>query len=117
MRGRRGRPPPVRRSLTTSGTPDIPHVAAAVFGYTTLRPGQHQAAAALAQGRDCLAVLPSGAGKSAIYQLAAIVLGGPAVVVSPLLSLQQDQAEHLRAHLLTAVTVNGATPEGRRAEA
>ena len=107
----------MRRSLTTSGTPDIPHIAAAVFGYTTLRPGQHDAAAALAEGRDCLAVLPSGAGKSAIYQLAAIVLGGPAVVVSPLLSLQQDQAEHLRAHGLTAVTVNGATPEGRRAEA
>ena len=105
------------RSLTTSDTPDIRHIAAAVFGYTTLRPGQHQAMAALAQGRDCLAVLPSGAGKSAIYQLAAIVLGGPAVVVSPLLSLQQDQAEHLRAHRLTAVTVNGATPEGRRAEA
>ena len=107
----------MRRSLTTSGTPDIPHIAAAVFGYTTLRPGQHQAVAALAQGRDCLAVMPSGAGKSAIYQLAAIVLGGPAVVVSPLLSLQQDQAEHLHAHGLTAVTVNGATPEGRRAEA
>ena len=105
------------RSLTTSDTPDIRHIAAAVFGYTTLRPGQHQAVTALAQGRDCLAVMPSGAGKSAIYQLAAIVLGGPAVIVSPLLSLQQDQAEHLRAHGLTAVTVNGATPEGRRAEA
>jgi ATP-dependent DNA helicase RecQ len=88
-----------------------------VFGYTTLRPGQHQAAAALAQGRDCLAVMPSGAGKSAIYQLAAIALGGPAVVVSPLLSLQQDQAEHLRAHGLTALTVNAAAPESRRAEA
>ena len=105
------------RSLTTFDIPDVRHIAAAVFGYTTLRPGQHQAVAALAQGHDCLAVMPSGAGKSAIYQLAAIVLGGPAVVVSPLLSLQQDQAEHLRAHGLTAVTVNGATPEGRRAEA
>ena len=109
--------PPVTRSLTTSDTPDIAHIAATVFGYNTLRPGQYQAVAALAAGRDCLAVMPSGAGKSAVYQLAAIVLGGPAIVVSPLLSLQQDQAEHLHAHGLTAVTVNGSTPEGRRAEA
>ena len=88
-----------------------------MFGYTSLRPGQQQAAAALARGRDCLAVMPSGAGKSAIYQLAAIALGGPAVVVSPLLSLQRDQAEHLRSHGLTAVTVNAAAPESRRTEA
>ena len=118
---RAGRPPvtrpPLTRSLTTSDTPDIAHIAATVFGYTALRPGQHQAVAALAAGRDCLAVMPSGAGKSAVYQLAAIALGGPAIVVSPLLSLQQDQAEHLHAHGLTAVTVNGNTPEGRRAEA
>jgi len=61
--------------------------------------------------------MPSGAGKSAIYQLAAIALGGPAVVVSPLLSLQRDQADHLRSHGLTAVTVNANTPESRRAAA
>jgi ATP-dependent DNA helicase RecQ len=61
--------------------------------------------------------MPSGAGKSAIYQLAAIALGGPAVVVSPLLSLQRDQAEHLRSHGLTAFTVNASVPESRRAEA
>jgi ATP-dependent DNA helicase RecQ len=68
-------------------------------------------------GRDCLAVMPSGGGKSAIYQLTAIALGGAAVVVSPLLSLQRDQSEHLTRHGLTAVTVNGSTPEGKRAEA
>ena len=61
--------------------------------------------------------MPSGAGKSAIYQLAGIALGGPAVVVSPLLSLQQDQAEHLRAHGLTALTVNAAAPESHRTAA
>jgi ATP-dependent DNA helicase RecQ len=58
--------------------------------------------------------MPSGGGKSAVYQLGAIALGGPAVVVSPLLSLQRDQADHLRAHGLTAVTVNGGTPESQR---
>jgi len=61
--------------------------------------------------------MPSGAGKSAIYQLAAIALGGPAVVVSPLLSLQRDQADHLRSHGLTAVAVNANAPESRRAVA
>jgi ATP-dependent DNA helicase RecQ len=73
--------------------------------------------AALAAGRDCLAVMPSGAGKSAVFQLATIALGGPAVVVSPLLSLQRDQSEHLTAHGLTAATVNGGTSEGQRAAA
>jgi ATP-dependent DNA helicase RecQ len=100
-----------------SSTTDIPRIAADVFGYRTLRPGQQDAATALAAGRDCLAVMPSGAGKSAVYQLAAIALGGPAVVVSPLLSLQRDQREHLTAHGLTAATVNGSTSESQRAAA
>ncbi|HWG12492.1 MAG TPA: RecQ family ATP-dependent DNA helicase [Streptosporangiaceae bacterium] len=105
------------RSPATSRTPDIPKMAAEVFGYRALRSGQQDAVAALAAGRDCLAVMPSGAGKSAVYQLATIALGGPAVVVSPLLSLQQDQSEHLSAHGLAAATVNGNTSEGKRAEA
>ena len=79
-----------------------------------LRPAQEEAAAALASGRDCLAVLPSGAGKSAIYQVAAMALGGPAIVVSPLLALQRDQAGALRAHGLTAVTVNALTGRAAR---
>jgi len=89
-------------------------IARDVLGFDALRPAQQDAAAALAGGRDCLAVLPSGAGKSAIYQVAAIALGGPAVVVSPLLALQHDQAGALRARGLTAVTVNALSgPSGR----
>jgi len=83
------------------------------LGYAKLRPAQAEAAAALAAGQDCLVILPSGAGKSAIYQIAAIALGTPAVVVSPLLALQRDQADALRARGLTAVTVNALS--GRRA--
>ena len=97
------------RSPATSSIFDISKVAAEVFGYRKLRPGQQDAVAALAGGRDCLAVMPSGAGKSAVYQLATIALGGAAVVVSPLISLQRDQSEHLTAHGLTAATVNGST--------
>jgi ATP-dependent DNA helicase RecQ len=105
------------RSPATSSIFDISKVAARVFGYPELRPGQQDAVAALAAGRDCLAVMPSGAGKSAVYQLAALALDGPAVVVSPLLSLQRDQSEHLTAHGLTAATVNGGTSEHQRAAA
>jgi ATP-dependent DNA helicase RecQ len=92
----------------------VREIARDVLGFAALRPAQQDAAAALAGGRDCLAVLPSGAGKSAIYQVAAIALGGPAVVVSPLLALQDDQAGGLRERGQTAVTVNALSgPSGR----
>jgi len=99
-----------------SGRP-AERIAADVFGFAGLRPAQAQAVAALAAGRDCLVVMPSGAGKSAIYQIAAVLRGGPAVVISPLLSLQRDQARGLRERGLTAVTVNSAAGSGRRDQA
>ncbi len=105
------------RSTATSSPPDIPRLAADVFGYRALRPGQQDAVTVLAAGRDCLAVMPTGAGKSAVYQLATIALGGAAVVVSPLVSLQRDQSEHLTRHGLPAATVNGSTSEGQRTAA
>ena len=88
-----------------------------VLGLAVLRPAQVEAAAALAAGRDCLAVLPSGAGKSAIYQVAGVALGRPVVVVSPLLALQREQADGLRARGLSAVTVNGLSGRAARQEA
>lgn len=98
-------------------TARIQEIAREVLGYPELRPGQLDAATALAQGRDCLAILPSGAGKSAIYQIAAVALGGPAVVVSPLLALQREQADTLRARGLTAITVNAPSGAPARREA
>ena len=62
-----------------------------LLGYDRLRPGQEEAVRAAISGRDTLAVLPTGSGKSAIYQLAGAQLEGPTVVVSPLLALQRDQ--------------------------
>ncbi len=58
----------------------------------TLKPEQRQAIAAVAAGRDSLALLPTGHGKSFCYQLPALVLPGVSVVVSPLISLMHDQA-------------------------
>jgi len=66
-----------------------------VLGYESFRPGQEEAMKAVAAGRDTLAVLPSGAGKSAVYTVAGLLLDGPVVVVSPLIALQRDQVERL----------------------
>ena len=66
-----------------------------VLGYEEFRPGQEAAMQAVVAGRDALAVLPSGAGKTAVYQVAGPLLDGPVVVVSPLLALQRDQVERL----------------------
>src|SRR3954467_10739462 len=61
------------------------------FGWDELRPEQLTAMRALMPGRDALVVAPTGAGKSAVYQVPATLLDGPTGAVSPLLALQQDQ--------------------------
>ncbi|HVM54193.1 MAG TPA: ATP-dependent DNA helicase RecQ [Acidimicrobiales bacterium] len=63
------------------------------MGLDDLRPGQDEAVEALLAGRDCLVVMPTGWGKSAIYQLAGHLIDGPTLVVSPLIALQRDQVE------------------------
>ena len=65
------------------------------FCYDGFRPGQRQVVEALLEGRDCLAVLPTGAGKSLCYQLPAILLDGLTLVVSPLIALMKDQVDVL----------------------
>jgi ATP-dependent DNA helicase RecQ len=87
------------------------------LGFASLRPGQLQAVAALAGGRDVLAVLPTGAGKSAIYELAGLLRSGPTVVVSPLIALQDDQLSHLRGAGLSATVLNSKQSVGARAAA
>jgi ATP-dependent DNA helicase RecQ len=76
------------------------------LGFRQLRPGQLEAVAAAVGGRDVLAVLPTGGGKSAIYELAGMLRNGPTIVVSPLIALQDDQFAHLRAAGLTAIVLN-----------
>jgi len=65
------------------------------FGYEDLFPGQEEAMHALLEGRDTLVVMPTGGGKSAIYQVPALLIDGPTIVVSPLIALQRDQVEGL----------------------
>jgi ATP-dependent DNA helicase RecQ len=79
------------------GRAAIEELARERLGFGQLRPGQALAVQALANGRDALAVLPTGGGKSAIYELAGLLREGPTVVVSPLIALQDDQIG--RAHV------------------
>jgi len=80
------------------------------FGWTSLRAGQLEAMEQVLRGRDVLAVMPTGHGKSAIYQVPATLLDGPTVVVSPLIALQRDQIMGIdgAAGLPEAVAVNSA---------
>jgi len=87
------------------------------LGFERLRPGQLNAVQALAGGRDVLAVLPTGGGKSAIYELAGLLQPGPTIVVSPLIALQDDQLAHLQAAGLPAIVLNSQQSAGARAAA
>ena len=71
----------------------VGRIARAKLGYEQLRPGQEEAIAAVLAGHDTLTVMPTGSGKSAIYQIAGAIIPGVTVVVSPLIALQQDQVE------------------------
>ena len=81
-----------------------------VFGYAEFRPGQAEVIASVLAGRDTLAVLPTGGGKSVCYQLPALLLDGLAIVVSPLLALMKDQVDALARNGVAAAAINSTVP-------
>src|SRR3954463_8136761 len=96
----------------------IERAAAEVFGFEGLRPSQAETVEHVLEGRDVLAVMSTGYGKSAIYQIAALLIPGPTVVVSPLIALQSDQVEDLeREQAGGAAAVSSFVPAGARREA
>jgi ATP-dependent DNA helicase RecQ len=85
------------------------------LGIEQLRPGQEGALGSVLAGRDTLVVMPSGAGKSAIYQVAGMLLDGATVVVSPILALQRDQVASIEEHDAGgAAQISSDLPESRR---
>jgi ATP-dependent DNA helicase RecQ len=101
-----------------SESADIRRVAREKFGYESLRPGQEHVIRLILDGRDTLSVMPTGSGKSAIYQIAGLKIGGPTVVVSPLIALQKDQVEYIQEQeLAEAAVVNSMLRAGERRDA
>jgi ATP-dependent DNA helicase RecQ len=78
------------------------------FGFPAFRPGQAEAIRSLLGGRHTLVVMPTGAGKSLIYQLAALENTGTTVVISPLIALMQDQIAGLTRHRIPATFINSS---------
>uniref|UniRef100_UPI003FF134C3 DNA helicase RecQ n=1 Tax=Megasphaera elsdenii TaxID=907 RepID=UPI003FF134C3 len=76
------------------------------FGSTSFRPGQHEGIQTLLEGRDCLAIMPTGAGKSICFQLPALMMPGVTLVISPLISLMKDQVDSLVNQEIPATYIN-----------
>ena len=92
----------------------IHRVAEEQFGFSSLRPGQCEAIEALLDDRDTLAVMSTGSGKSAIYQIAGLLREGATVVISPLIALQRDQVEDLRENANAAAHLNSSLSASER---
>ena len=85
------------------------------FGFDAFRPGQADIVSAILDGRDVLAVMPTGSGKSLCYQLPALLRDGLTVVVSPLIALMRNQVAQLRGYGVAAAALNSANdPEQNR---
>ena len=87
------------------------------FGHTSFRTGQEDVVRAVLAGRDVLAVMPTGSGKSIGYQLPAILLEGTTLVVSPLISLMKDQVDELLRRGIRAAAIHSGRSSAERSEA
>ena len=97
------------------GAPEPEQVLEKVFGYSKFRPGQREIVDAVLAGRDCIGVMPTGAGKSLTYQIPARILGGTTLVVSPLIALMKDQVDALVEWGFRATYLNSSLePDERR---
>lgn len=86
------------------------------FGHRDFQPGQWEPIHAVLRGRDALVVMPTGSGKSLIYQLPALMLPGLTVVVSPLIALMKDQQDKLVAHGVDAMAMHSHLTDAQARE-
>ncbi|HCR04768.1 MAG TPA: RecQ family ATP-dependent DNA helicase [Gemmatimonadetes bacterium] len=85
-----------------------------IFGYDGFRPGQREVIEAVMEGRDCIAVMPTGAGKSLTFQLPGRLLEGTVLVLSPLISLMKDQVDQLKEFGFRAAEINSSLDHEER---
>ena len=85
--------------------PDLDGALRRYFGFPAFRPGQEEIVRRAAAGRDTLAIMPTGAGKSLCYQLAAMLRPRPTLVISPLIALMKDQVDNLPAEIAAAASL------------
>jgi len=84
------------------------------FGFDAFRPGQEGLILAILSGRDTLGILPTGGGKSLCYSIPALIFEGTSVIVSPLISLMEDQVAKLRDKGIDAAALHGALPKAEQ---
>ena len=86
-----------------------------VYGYDNFRPGQEKLISHILSGRDVLGIMPTGAGKSLCFQVPALLFPGLTIVISPLISLMQDQVQALKKRGIRAETITSAMTRGEKA--
>lgn len=87
-----------------------------VFGYDSFRLHQEAVISRTIQGNDSMVIMPTGGGKSACYQVPALILDGVALIVSPLIALMKDQVSHLQANGISAEALNSSLSRGEENE-
>ncbi|MFN2384450.1 MAG: DEAD/DEAH box helicase, partial [Gemmatimonadota bacterium] len=101
--------------MTPARLTDPRQVLREVFGFDSFRPGQERVIEAVLASRDCVAVMPTGAGKSLTFQLPARLLPGTVLVLSPLISLMKDQVDAITRLGFSATAINSSLePDERR---
>jgi len=102
--------------LALAGSKDPQEVLETVYGYTTFRPGQREIIDAVLAGRDCIGLMPTGAGKSLTFQIPAKLLPGTVLVLSPLISLMKDQVDALERLGFHAALFNSTLTDTERTQ-
>ncbi len=103
-------------NVVVSNAPTPEAVLHDVFGFDEFRPGQREVIDAVLAGKDCIALMPTGAGKSLTYQLPARLLSGTVLVISPLISLMKDQVDAVAGLGFSVATINSTLSLDERRE-